>query len=155
MSPIRTLFLIAGVLLVHLASSQSLRLKGTVTDAGTGEAIIGAVVKVMDMTGGVVTDLDGRFNLVVERPPPFTLTVVYFGYVSQDLPIKNLDQEVKVKMIPDAVLLGDAEIVRQRISDKQKQAPLTVETMDLLAIKEIAGGDFYEGLGNLKGVDMT
>jgi iron complex outermembrane receptor protein len=27
--------------------------------------------------------------------------------------------------------------------------------MDLLAIKEVAGGDFYEGLGNLKGVDMT
>lgn len=155
MIPIRTLFLIAGLLIVHLASSQALRLKGTVTDAGSGEAIIGAVVKVMDMTGGVVTDLDGRFNLLVERPPPFTLTVVYFGYVSQELPIKSLDQEVKVKMVPDAVLLGDAEIVRQRISDKQKQAPLTVETMDLLAIKEVAGGDFYEGLGNLKGVDMT
>ncbi len=150
-----SLLFIAGFLFCNTANAQVLKLKGTVTDAGSGESIIGAVVKVKDMPGGVVTDLDGHFNLSVERPPPFTLTVVYYGYVSQELPIKSLDQEVKVKMLPDAVLLGDAQVVRQRISDKQKQAPLTVETMDLLAIKEVAGGDFYEGLGNLKGVDMT
>lgn len=150
-----SLLFIAGFLFCNTANAQVLKLKGTVSDAGSGESIIGAVVKVKDMPGGVVTDLDGHFNLSVERPPPFTLTVVYYGYVSQELPIKSLDQEVKVKMLPDAVLLGDAQVVRQRISDKQKQAPLTVETMDLLAIKEVAGGDFYEGLGNLKGVDMT
>ena len=125
------------------------------TDASSGEAIIGAVVKIKDMAGGGVTDLDGRFNLSVDRPPPFTLTVIYFGYVSQDVPVHGLEQEVKVKLVPDAVMLGDAQVVRERVSEKQKQAPLTVETMDLLAIKEVAGGDFYEGLGNLKGVDMT
>lgn len=155
MRHLRFHLILAGLLLFTSVTAQEFNIKGIVSDAGNGEPIIGAVVKVMDMTGGVVTDLDGRFNLKVERPPPFTLTVVYFGYASQELPIKSLDQEVKVKMVSDAVLLGDAQVVRQRISDKQKQAPLTVETMDLLAIKEVAGGDFYEGLGNLKGVDMT
>ena len=37
----------------------------------------------------------------------------------------------------------------------KKQAPLTVETMDVIAIKEAPSGNFYESLGNLKGVDMT
>ncbi len=143
-------------LLLHAtALAQDMKLHGLVQDAGNGEAIIGAVVKVKDMTGGAVTDLDGRFSLSVEHPPPFTLTVVYFGYASQDVPIKSLEQEVKVKLAADAVMLSDAQVVRERVSDKQKQAPLTVETMDLIAIKEVAGGDFYEGLGNLKGVDMT
>lgn len=137
------------------AQAQSLRLKGSVHDAGTGEAIIGAVVKVKDMPGGAVTDLDGRFNLVVEHQPPFTLTVVYFGYKSQEVPVSTLEKDLRVNLEADAVLLKDAEVVRERISDRQKQAPMTVETMDLLAIKEVAGGDFYEGLGNLKGVDMT
>ena len=155
MRHLRFHFILFGLLLGVCANAQELKLKGTVNDAGNGEPIIGAVVKVMDMPGGVVTDLDGRFDLKVDRLPPFTLTVVYFGYVSQDIPVKSLDQQVKVKMVADAVMLGDAQVVRQRISDKQKQAPLTVETMDLLAIKEVAGGDFYEGLGNLKGVDMT
>lgn len=135
--------------------AQPLRLRGVVQDATNGEAVVGAVVKVMDGTGGAVTDLDGRFNLAVDRPPPFTLTVIYFGYASAQVPVESLDKEVRVALQPDAVQLKDAEVVRQRISDKQKQAPLTVETMDLIAIKEVAGGDFYEGLGNLKGVDMT
>src|SRR5690606_22888704 len=131
------------------------QLKGTVSDAETGEAIIGAVVKVLDVPGGTVTDLDGRFLLRLESPPPYTLTVQFFGYTPQELRLSNAADEVRVRMVPDAVLLGDAQVVRQRITDKQKQAPLTVESMDLLAIKEVAGGDFYEGLGNLKGVDMT
>jgi len=43
----------------------------------------------------------------------------------------------------------------QRVSDKQKAAPLTVESMDLLAIKETPAENFYDGLGSLKGVDLT
>jgi outer membrane cobalamin receptor len=152
---LRSILLPCGLLAALLGLAQAGKLHGVVTDAGTGEAIIGAVVKVMDMTGGTTTDVDGRFSLTVDRPPPFTLTVLFFGYTSQQVPVRSLEQEVKVKLVPDAVMLGDAQVVRERISDKQKQAPLTVETMDLLAIKEVAGGDFYEGLGNLKGVDMT
>ena len=52
-------------------------------------------------------------------------------------------------------MIETAEVVGERISEKQKQAPLTVETMDALAIKEAPTGSFYEGLGNLKGVDLT
>lgn len=137
------------------ALAQENRLRGSVHDATTGEALIGAVVKVMDQPGGASTDLDGKFNLLINQPPPFTLTVVYFGYRSLEVPVTSLSKELRVNMQPDAMMLQDAEVVRERISDRQKQAPLTVESMDLLAIKEVAGGDFYEGLGNLKGVDMT
>lgn len=154
-TPMRSLLLAAGLLAGALAHGQESRVAGTVSDAETGEAIIGAVVKAEGVAGGTVTDLDGRFLLQVEKAPPFTLTVQYFGYVEQAVAISELGSEVRVRMVPDAVLLGDAQVVRQRISDRQKQAPLTVETMDLLAIREVAGGDFYEGLGNLKGVDMT
>ncbi len=143
------------MLLSQLLLAQSLRLKGRVQDASTGEALVGAVVKVMDQQGGASTDLDGHFNLIVDKAPPFVLKVVFYGYASQDVQVTGLDRDLLVKLVPDAVLLQEAEVVRERISDRQKQAPLTVETMDLLAIKEVAGGDFYEGLGNLKGVDMT
>ena len=63
--------------------------------------------------------------------------------------------EVKAVLEPDAVLMEEAEVVGSRIDERQKQGPLTVESMDVLAIKEAPSGNFYEGLGNLKGVDMT
>lgn len=138
-----------------MVHGQGGTLKGSVHDAGTGEALIGAVVKVKDVPGGAVTDLDGRFTLKVEQAPPFTLTVVFFGYAPKEVAVAGLGKDVRVNLDPEAVQLKDAEVVRERISDKQKQAPMTVETMDLIGIKEVAGGDFYESLGNLKGVDMT
>lgn len=137
------------------AWAQGYKLRGTVTDAANGETIVGAVVKLKDAPGGTTTDIDGRFELTVPQLPPFTLVISYTGYTTQEVPVASLDAEVKARLGSDEVLLGDAEVVRQRVSDKQKQAPLTVETMDLIAIKEAASGDFYETLGTLKGVDMT
>ena len=67
----------------------------------------------------------------------------------------TLLQKCVFKLTTDQVLMNEVEIVGKRISEKQQQAPLTVESVDLIAIREAPSGDFYESLGNLKGVDMT
>ncbi|MFM7726135.1 MAG: TonB-dependent receptor plug domain-containing protein, partial [Flavobacteriales bacterium] len=51
--------------------------------------------------------------------------------------------------------LNEVQIVSDRILEKQKRNPLTVESMDAIAIKEVPTGNFYEGLAALKGVDVT
>tara|TARA_B100000780_G_C21119821_1_gene453475 strand:- start:1042 stop:3492 length:2451 start_codon:yes stop_codon:yes gene_type:complete len=53
------------------------------------------------------------------------------------------------------VVLEEAQIVASRITERQKQAPLTVEALDLLSIQEAPALNFYEALGNMKGVDLT
>jgi iron complex outermembrane receptor protein len=56
----------------------------------------------------------------------------------------------------DAVTIDlGVEIKGQRVSEKQKAAPLTIESLDAIAIKQTASTDFYNGLGSLKGVDLT
>jgi outer membrane receptor protein involved in Fe transport len=47
------------------------------------------------------------------------------------------------------------EITGSRLSEKQKESPLTVESMDQIAIRQTPAFNFYEGLGQLKGVDIT
>jgi len=69
--------------------------------------------------------------------------------------VNEPSQKLKIKLSSNEVALKAIEISDIRISEKQKQAALTVEAMDLIAIKEVAGGNFYEGLANLKGVDIT
>ena len=130
-------------------------LRGTVTDKSTGETIIGAIVKVKGEAKGVSTDLDGKFVLKVSQLPPFTISITSMGYAAQEVEVASLDQPIKASLGADEVMLKEALVVKERISDKQKQAALTVETMDLIAIKEAPSGDFYESLGTLKGVDMT
>ncbi|MBL7982422.1 MAG: TonB-dependent receptor [Flavobacteriales bacterium] len=151
----RTLHLTVLFLLCVAAKAQTQRLRGTVTDAVTGETLIGANVVLKGTTTGAVTDIDGKFDMTVETALPCTLTVSFIGYTAQDVVVKSTDQPIKVKLGTDQVLLKEAEVVGSRITEKQKQAPLTVESMDVLAIREAPSGDFYESLGTLKGVDMT
>ncbi len=150
----RFLFCLCCVLLSIGATAQY-ELRGTVTDKSSGETIIGAIVKLKGESKGVSTDLDGKFTLKVSQLPPFTIVITSMGYAAQEVEVASLDQPIKASMGADEVMLKEALVVKERISDKQKQAPLTVETMDLIAIKEAPTGDFYQGLGTLKGVDMV
>lgn len=152
---IRRLIMPACCLAVVSANAQQYKLRGTVSDGNTGETLIGASVVMKGTTTGATTDINGRFEILTNELPPYTLVISFIGYTQQEIQVKSLDQELKFKLSTDQVLLKEAEVIGSRISDKQKQAPLTVESMDLIAIKEAPSGDFYEGLGTLKGVDMT
>ena len=135
------------------ASAQSV-VRGHVIDGDTGEPMFSASVVVPETGQGVTTDFDGLFRLEVARLP-VVLQVSFIGYGIKSITVSSTQEKLEVKLIPDQILIGAAEVVGSRISEKQKQAPLTVETMDLIAIKEAPSGNFYEGLGNLKGVDIT
>ncbi|MEZ4738638.1 MAG: carboxypeptidase-like regulatory domain-containing protein [Flavobacteriales bacterium] len=148
---LRRYILPACCLIPLAASAQQYKLRGTVSDGTTGETLIGASVVIKGTTNGATTDLDRRFEIAVSELPPYTLVVSFIGYSPQEIEVKSLDQQLKFKLSTDQVLLKEAEVIGSRISDKQKQAPLTVESMDVIAIREAPSGDFYESLGTLKG----
>lgn len=152
---LRLLALVPTLLITLLCTAQTYKLRGTVTDTNTGETLIGAAVVLKGTTTGTVTDIDGRFELSVGDLPPYTLVISFLGYTPLEVEVKSLDQNLRFKLSTDQVLMKEVEVVGSRISDKQKQAPLTVESMDVIAIREAPSGDFYESLGNLKGVDMV
>lgn len=143
-------------MLVYCAIPLSAQvLRGVVLDKADGQPLIGATVVLKGTTTGTITDLDGRFELNAGVDLPFTLVISFVGYAAQEVAVNDLRQEVRVRLGTDQVLLKEAEVIGSRITDKQKQAPLTVESMDVIAIREAPGGDFYESLGTLKGVDMV
>lgn len=148
------LFVIMAVSALAGSAAAQEMLRGRVIDAELGEPIFSANVIVEGTTNGVTTDFDGQFLLPVSAFP-VKLKVSFIGYSMQTVTVKNASDKLTVKLSPDQVLIDAAEVVGNRISEKQKQAPLTVESMDVLAIKEAPSGSFYEGLGNLKGVDVT
>ncbi len=131
---------------------------GTIQDKQNNEPLIGATVAIKGTSIGTVTDIDGKFNLVVNQQPPFTLAISYIGYTTQEFEIKSsadLKRTFNVKLATEEKVMTDIVVVDTRITQKQKESPLTVESMGLQAIKQTASSTFYEGLGNLKGVDMT
>ncbi len=136
------------------ALSAQEMLRGRVIDGDLGDPIFSANVIVEGTTQGVTTDFDGQFLLPVSQFP-VNLQVSFIGYSVKKIKVLDANERITIKLSPDQVLIEAAEVVGDRISQKQKQAPLTIESMDVIAIKEAPSGSFYEGLGNLKGVDVT
>lgn len=130
--------------------------KGTIIDAETNETLIGASVTIKGTTTGTATDLDGNFTFSTGGvEPPFTLVISYVGYESMEVQVKSLSEPVKIKMGMSGEVLDAVTVVEQRLTEKQKESALTVESMDIIAIKETPAANFYDGLGSLKGVDLT
>ena len=142
------------LLCISFNSLAQTTIRGNVIDNSTGEPMFSASVIVIETGQGVTTDFDGLFRLEVARLP-VVLQVSFIGYGAETVTVSSDREKMVVKLSPDQILIEAAEVVGERISEKQKQAPLTVETMDLISIKEAPSGNFYEGLGNLKGVDLT
>ena len=68
-----------GILLPQSVVAQTV--KGRVTDAITGETLIGAAVMVVELPGvGGVTDLDGEFSFTIPQSGRNTIETSYIGY---------------------------------------------------------------------------
>ncbi len=136
--------------------SAQISFKGTLKDESTGEELIGANVIIKGTTTGTVTDWDGSFTFQAnDATYPVTLVLSYIGYEDKEVVVASADQNLDLKLGEGAITTTEVVVKGQRVSDKQKAAPLTVESMDLLAIKETPAENFYDGLGSLKGVDLT
>ena len=86
-------------------------IKGKVTDAQTGEPLIGASVVVKGETRqGVITDNTGQFSLNAKEGIPLTLSVAYIGYGTQDVEVTNTSAQVIIRLeesshFPDEVVV--------------------------------------------------
>ena len=68
-----------GIFLSQNAVAQTI--KGTVSDAITGETLIGAAVRVVELQGVAgVTDIDGQYVIKVPQSGRFTIETTYIGY---------------------------------------------------------------------------
>ncbi|PHN05677.1 carboxypeptidase-like regulatory domain-containing protein [Flavilitoribacter nigricans] len=129
-------------------------ISGEIKDGTTNEPLIGASILVKGTSEGTITDYDGRFELRTEQTFPITIIISYIGYTEKEL-VVNDDSQIEASLEESAITTEVVEVKGQRISEKQKASPLTVESLDGLAIKQTASDNFYDGLGALKGVDMT
>lgn len=140
--------------IVFTLQSQS-TISGEIVDERTGDPLIGANVVIEGSTEGAVTEYDGSFIINTNREFPITLTVSYLGYISRGIEVTAPDNDMTIELEEETIKIDVVEVTGQRILDRQKASPLTVESLDIIAIKETPASNFYEGLGSLKDVDLT
>ena len=123
--------------------------KGVVVDT-TGEPIIGASVKVVGTTTGTITDLDGKFMVVV--PSGKQVEISYIGYITQVL---SDFKQTKIELKEDTQQLDEVVVVGY---GTQKKAHLTgaIATVPMDDIQDLASGNLASTLsGMVNGLSVS
>ena len=102
-------FLLVALLLMGCLQllAQTRTIKGVVTDAQNGEALIGATVIVEGDKSGTVTDFDGNFSLQVPSSAR-KVKISYIGYIDQQVAISD---NMQVKLESDSKALADVVVI--------------------------------------------
>lgn len=109
---VRRLFIATCVAISPLLAISQNIIKGHIIDARTGESLIGASVTIKSTKlQGVVTDIDGNFQLESNVEPPLTLKVRFVGYREQDVDVYDFEEPVEIALLDNANKLSEIVVV--------------------------------------------
>ncbi len=128
---------------------------GKVVDQN-GQPVPGANVVITGKAVGAVTDFDGNFSLIAsDETPPFQLTISSIGYSTTTTQVTANNQNLTIQLEEETTQLDEIVISASRTPERIRESPVTVERMDIKAIRSSSSPTFYDALENLKGVDMN
>ena len=141
------------VMLFFVASYSQTTIKGKITD-NTGQPLPGANIIIVGTTTGTSSDFDGNYTLTTDQTPPFEIQVSYTGFETKKADVTASNQTIDF-MLEEGNELDEVVISASRTPERIFESPVTVERFGLKEIKNTASVDFYDGLENLKGVDIN
>ena len=112
----RLSFLLAALFLTFTAFGQRISVKGTVTDATSGEPIAFASVVVQGTMTGTATDVEGKYTISVA--PNANLVFSSVGYKTQSVPVGG-KSVIDCALAPDSEYLEDVLVVAYGTAKKE------------------------------------
>jgi iron complex outermembrane recepter protein len=119
------------------------------------EGVAAASVTVKDTQFGTTTDSTGKFSLVINQKFPFRLIISSIGFAPQELEVKNSNSRIAIQLTSQTFLANEVVVTASRVSEKIQKSPVSIEKLDIRALKETPAASFYDALGNVKGVQLT
>ena len=102
----------------QLVAEQQKTVSGTITDATTGEALVGVTVYIPNTNTGVISDANGKFSL---NAPAVSASLVFsfVGYVKATI-VYTGQTTIDVKLVPDVEALDEVVVTALGIKKSSK-----------------------------------
>jgi iron complex outermembrane receptor protein len=119
------------------------------------QSVPNASVSLKGSSSGTITDSTGHFSLVINQKFPFTLIISSIGFAPQEIVVRNPNAHLAVQLSTQNYLANEIVVTASRKAEKLLQSPVSIEKLDIKALKETPAASFYDALGNVKGVQLT
>lgn len=143
---------LAVLLISFSAYAQQVTVKGSVRNQASKEAVPAVSVVVKGTSQGTYTNADGQFVLSVSKLP-VTLVFSSIGFSDQEVSVNSL-ADLSIELKVNESLGQEVVVSATRTPTRLLESPVTVERLSSTALRNVAAPNFYEAIGNLKGVDV-
>ncbi len=148
----RYLLMIAMILYSTLSHAQTLTVKGTVTDAATGEVLIGVSVVVKDSSRGDTTDFDGNYS-INGVPSGSILVFSYIGYKTKEVTVTQATLDVTLEESAEKL---DEIVVIGYGTQRKKEVTGAVSVISSKSIEDLKPVRVEQALqGQVAGVNIA
>ncbi|MBC8112356.1 MAG: carboxypeptidase-like regulatory domain-containing protein, partial [Verrucomicrobia bacterium] len=137
------------------AMAQETAVSGVITNSETKEPMIGVNVSVKGTVLGTVTNGKGEFSLSTRSVPPFTLSISFVGFKTQEVEVTGNKTTFNIDLEEQSIMANEVVISASRVEESVLQSPVTVEKLDSRAVRETPAANFFDALANVKGVDLN
>jgi len=145
--------LVLFLVLIWASFSYAQTITGKITDAQTGEALIGANVIVKETQKGVITNLDGEFSITVGEGG-LTLVASYTGYTPQEIAI-NGQTNIEFKLV-EGIAIGEELVVVGYGTEKKSVVTGAISSVKEEDLEDMQIGRVEQALqGRTSGVRIT
>jgi iron complex outermembrane receptor protein len=155
-SKLKLLILVISFAPLFALAQDSYIVSGKIQDSLNSQVLNGASIKIKGASGGTIANEDGTFHLKTSQKLPITLVVSSIGYKTQEFVVtENGANAISISLNTQSILNDQVVVTASRIPESILRSPVTIQKLDLRAIKESPAPTFFDALESVKGVQMT
>ena len=120
-----------------------------------GMSLSGTNITVLGENIATISDANGKFTLIANKQLPFDIEISSIGFISQKVKITKNNQVVNITLREEENELDEIIVSASRTPERLRESPVTIERFTAADVKRTASPTFYDGLENMKEVQMN
>ncbi len=136
----------------QIAVAQTTKISGHIYDQDSQKPVSGVSISVKGKNTGTITNSEGFFEL--KSSLPATLVISLIGYARQETEVASAEN-LRINLVPAIEELNQVVISASRVEENILRSPVSIEKMDSRAVQQTPSANYYDGLVNMKSLDMV
>jgi len=143
------------LLMMSTVLTAQVIIKGNIKDSQTKETLPGVNIYLPEIKKGVVTDIDGNYELKLPRKGTYKLQVSFIGYT---IILKTIEVQKDIALdfeLHEAVIEAKEFVVSSVYHSSQDENPVDVIQFDSKQLQQSTAPTLMQSLTNVAGVNMV